>query len=434
MTSSLPATTASVLPPQKVLNLARRHRAERRFRLYGIGAVSLSLLCLVLMLSAIIWRGVSGFYHYEVTLTVKLDQTVLDPTNQRRDEDLAKADYGSVLKQALYTLFPDVTERKQRKELHEILSAGAEYRLQERVSESPELIGQTIKLSLPLGSNANLMLTNMIDLNLPASNRPISDATIGFVKKLQKDGLINWRFNLDFLMSGDSRSPELAGIGGALAGSFFLIFITLILSFPLGVFAAIYMEEFAKRNRFSDFLEVNINNLAAVPSIVYGLLGLALFLNLFGLPRSTPLVGGLVLSLMTMPVIIIASRSALRSVPPSIREAALGLGASHVQTIFHHVLPLAMPGILTGTIIGMARALGETAPLLMIGMVAFIMNVPTSVVDAATTLPVQIYLWADSPERGYVEKTSAAILVLVVFLVLMNLTAIILRQKFSRRW
>ncbi|MGB5298275.1 MAG: phosphate ABC transporter permease PstA, partial [Thiogranum sp.] len=248
------------------------------------------------------------------------------------------------------------------------------------------------------------------------------------------DGRIEKRFNTTFFTAGDSREPELAGIRSALTGSLLTLLVTLVLSFPIGVAAAVYLEEFAPQNRLTDIIEVNINNLAAVPSIVFGLLGLAVFINLFGIPRSAPLVGGLVLTLMTLPTIIIASRAALKSVPPSIREAALGIGASPMQTILYHVLPLAMPGMLTGTIIGMAQALGESAPLLMIGMVAFIVDVPTGVFDPSTVLPVQIYLWADSPERAFVERTSAAIMVLLTFLIVMNSLAVILRKRFERRW
>jgi phosphate transport system permease protein len=239
---------------------------------------------------------------------------------------------------------------------------------------------------------------------------------------------------VNFFTNGDSRDPEMAGIWGATKGSFFMLIVTLTLSFPLGVAVAIYMEEFAPRNRWVDLIEVNINNLAAVPSIVFGLLGLAVFINFLGLPRSAPLVGGLVLTLMTLPVIIIAGRAAIKSVPPSVREAALGVGASHMQMVFHHVLPLALPGMLTGAIIGMARALGESAPLLMIGMVAFIVEVPGSPMDSSTALPVQVYLWADSPERAFVERTSAAIMVLLLFLLVMNMTAVWLRSRFERRW
>ena len=269
---------------------------------------------------------------------------------------------------------------------------------------------------------------------LGAADRRLDDRQLGWLTSLESEGRVDLQFNRHFFTRGDSRDPELAGIWGATVGSFFMLLVTLALAFPLGVATAIYLEEFAPRNRWTDLIEVNINNLAAVPSIVFGLLGLALFINLFGLPRSAPLVGGLVLSLMTLPVIIIASRAALTAVPPSIREAALGLGASKMQMVLHHVLPLAMPGMLTGTIIGMARALGESAPLLMIGMVAFIVDVPDSPLSPATALPVQVYLWADSPERAFVERTSAAIIVLLLFLLVMNAAAILLRKRFEQRY
>lgn len=273
-----------------------------------------------------------------------------------------------------------------------------------------------------------------IELTTPQDARRLGDQQIAWVLKLEHQGLISKRFNMPFFTYGTSREPELAGIGGAVMGSFYTLVLTLLFSFPIAVGAALYLEEFAPKNRITDFIEVNINNLAAVPSIVFGLLGLAVFINFFGVPRSTPLVAAMVLTLMTLPTIIIASRAALKSVPPSIREAALGVGASPLQTRMHHVLPLALPGIMTGTIIGMAQALGESAPLLMIGMIAFIVDVPQGFTDAATVLPVQIFLWADSPERAFVERTSAAIMVLLAFLILMNLTAVLLRRRFERRW
>jgi phosphate transport system permease protein len=268
----------------------------------------------------------------------------------------------------------------------------------------------------------------------PESERRLSDRQLEWIERLQGEKRLDKRLNRTFFRAGDSREPELAGIRGAVMGSFFTLVITLLLSFPMGVAAAVYLEEFAPRNLWTDLIEVNINNLAAVPSIVFGLLGLAVFLNFFGLPRSACVVGGLVLTLMTLPTVIIASRASLKSVPPSIREAALGIGASNMQMVLHHVLPLALPGMLTGAIIGMARALGETAPLLMIGMVAFVVDIPGGFTDPATVLPVQIYLWADSPERAFVERTSATILVLLAFLITMNALAVVLRKKFERRW
>ncbi|MCG7972645.1 MAG: phosphate ABC transporter permease PstA, partial [Candidatus Thiodiazotropha taylori] len=299
---------------------------------------------------------------------------------------------------------------------------------------NPALIGSKAEVWVVADDDVDMLIKGHIDLRLPESDRRIKDNQLGWIHLLQERDRIEKRFNTTFFTAGDSREPELSGIKGAVAGSFFTLLICLTIAFPVGVAAAVYLEEFAPKNRWTDLIEVNINNLAAVPSIVFGLLGLAVFINFFGLPRSVPLVGGLVLALMTLPTIIIASRAALKSVPPSIREAALGIGASPMQTITHHVLPLALPGMLTGTIIGMAQALGETAPLLMIGMVAFIVDVPGSVMDPSAVLPVQIYLWADSPERAFVERTSAAIMVLLAFLISMNLLAVWLRKKFERRW
>jgi len=290
-------------------------------------------------------------------------------------------------------------------------------------------------ISILADDDIDTFVKGLIDRNLPEDLRRVKDNQIKWIDSLEERGVIDVQFNTNFFTSADSREPEQAGIWGAIKGSFYTMIVTLILSFPIGVAAAVYLEEFAPRNnRFIDFIEVNINNLAAVPSIVFGILGLAIYLNLFGMPRSAPLVGGMVLSLMTLPTIIIATRASIKSVPPSIREAALGVGASKMQVIFHHVLPLAMPGILTGSIIGMAQALGESAPLLMIGMVAFIADTPSGFLDPSTVLPVQIFIWADSPERAFIALTSAAIVVLLIFLFLMNFLAIILRKKFETRW
>jgi phosphate transport system permease protein len=302
------------------------------------------------------------------------------------------------------------------------------------VLRNPDVIGKALDIWVPADDDVDMLLKGHIDRDVAEGERRLNDKQLAWIDKFSANGRIEKRFNKTFFSAGDSREPELAGIWGAVVGSFLTLAVTLMLSFPIGVAAAIYLEEFAPKNRWTDLIEVNINNLAAVPSIVFGLLGLAVFLNFFGLPRSAPVVGGLVLILMTLPTIIIASRSALTSVPPSIREAALGVGASKMQMVAHHVLPLAMPGMLTGTIIGMARALGETAPLLMIGMVAFIVDIPAGFTDPSTALPVQIFLWADSPERAFVEKTSAAIMVLLVFLIVMNAAAVILRKRFERRW
>jgi phosphate transport system permease protein len=330
--------------------------------------------------------------------------------------------------------FPDVTGRGDRRALFALMSDGAGMQLRDRVVANPDLIGTTQRIWLLASDDVDMVVKGHSDRSIDESRRQMTDQQLGWLAELEADGVVKRKFNRNFFTSGDSTDPELAGIWGATVGSFFMLLVTLVLSFPLGVATAVYLEEFAPKNRWTDLIEVNINNLAAVPSIVFGLLGLALFINAFGLPRSAPLVGGLVLSLMTLPVIIIASRAALTAVPPSIREAALGLGASRMQMVLHHVVPLALPGMLTGTIIGMARALGESAPLLMIGMVAFIVDIPSSPLDQATALPVQVYLWADQPERAFVERTSAAILVLLAFLLLMNLTAVLLRKRFERRY
>ena len=306
--------------------------------------------------------------------------------------------------------------------------------LRDRVLADPSIIGTAQRIWIKSAADIDSLNKGQIPRDVVESDRRVKDNQIGWFDALVEDGRVRRSFNTTLFTSGDSREPELTGIWGAAVGSFLTLIVTLALSFPVGVMAAVYLEAFAPKNRWTDLIEVNINNLAAVPSIVFGLLGLAVFLNFFGMPRSAPVVGGTVLALMTLPTIIIAGRAALNAVPPSIREAALAMGASPLQAVGHHVLPLAMPGILTGTIIGMARALGETAPLLMIGMVAFIVDIPRNFTDPATVLPVQVFLWADAPERAFVEKTSVAILVLLAFLIAMNLAAVILRKKFERRW
>ncbi|MDH4056830.1 MAG: phosphate ABC transporter permease PstA, partial [Gammaproteobacteria bacterium] len=328
----------------------------------------------------------------------------------------------------------ELSGRNDRRDLNRLLSVGAGFQVRDLVVANPDLIGTTQKIWVPAASNVDMLMKGNIDATVDESLRNLSDRQIRWIDTLDQAGRVDLRLNKALFTNGDSREPELAGIRGAMMGSFFMLVVTIALAFPVGVAAAIYLEEFAPKNRWSDLVEVNINNLAAVPSIVFGLLGLAVFINWMGLPRSAPLVGGLVLALLTLPVIIIASRAAIKAVPPSIREAALGLGASKMQVVFHHVMPLAMPGMLTGAIIGMSRALGESAPLLMIGMIAFIVDVPGGFTDPATALPVQIYLWADSPERAFAERTSAAIIVLLAFLLLMNLAAVILRRRMERRW
>jgi len=408
--------------------LTRRYRAERRFRLYGLSAIVASLLFLSLLFVSIFSNGYSAFMQTFVRLNVFFDPEVL------QQESLATANYQGLVKKTLRDMFPEVKGRRDKRKLYGLVSSGASFQMRDLVLKEPGVIGKSLDIWVPADDDVDMLYKGHIDRNVPEGERRLSDKQLAWLDQLSADGRVDKKFNRTFFSAGDSREPELAGIWGAVVGSFLTLAVTLMLSFPIGVAAAVYLEEFAPKNRWTDLIEVNINNLAAVPSIVFGLLGLAVFLNFFGLPRSAPVVGGLVLTLMTLPTIIIASRSALTSVPPSIREAALGVGASKMQMVAHHVLPLAMPGMLTGTIIGMARALGETAPLLMIGMVAFIVDIPNGFTDPSTALPVQIFLWADSPERAFVEKTSAAIMVLLAFLIVMNAAAVILRKRFERRW
>jgi len=410
------------------VGLAARYRKERRFKLFGLAAIAASLLFLVLLLGSIVAKGYTAFRQTEILLDIHFDPLVLDVNN------LATANYAALVRDGVFALFPQVEGRQDKRILGKLVSTGAAYQLQDMVMNKPELSGPTKPIWVLADDEVDMFVKGHISRDVPESERRVSDQEAAWIDQLVAAGRLALKFNTTFFQAGDSREPELAGIRGAVMGSFFTLVVTLALSFPIGVAAAVYLEEFAPQNRWTDLIEVNINNLAAIPSIVFGLLGLAVFLNFMNLPRSASLVGGLVLTLMTLPTIIIASRASLKSVPPSIREAALGVGASKMQTIAHHVLPLAMPGMMTGAIIGMARALGETAPLLMIGMVAFIVDVPTGFSDPATVLPVQIYLWADSPERAFVERTSAAIMVLLLLLLAMNAAAVFLRNKFERRW
>lgn len=599
--TSTPGSVVDRKPDLSPARVRRRYAAETRFQAYGLGAIFVAVGVLVWLIGSIVWQGLPAFTQYKTTLNVELSADEIDPDN------LGAANYQALARRALYDRFPNVTSRRDKRQLASVLSGGADITLKEFVEADPSVIGTTqkvqvsvsdsmdtflkgqmtdieevnpdtdlvpsqdgdavtlvaptdvfadvlasVKVELEAEANKTLesarretrgiavtendlaalrvrvdqavgpereslesrvaaletdiakrirkleafnteaaqllevaasaggtldltvaMPSVLVEVNggvvkaeqvandrvigkafiplqstapaapgewtvvtyvTPERGRQVNDQTATWLRELQKDGAVESTFADVLFTKGDSRAPEQAGLWGAVVGSFLTLIITLMLSFPIGVLAAIYLEEFAPQNRITDLIEVNINNLAAVPSIVFGLLGLAMFLNFFGLPRSAPLVGGMVLALMTLPTIIIATRAALKAVPPSIREAALGIGASKVQVITHHVLPLAMPGILTGTIIGMAQALGETAPLLMIGMVAFIVDVPGGFTDPATVLPVQIYIWADSPERAFVAKTSAAIMVLLTFLIMMNALAVLLRRRFERRW
>ena len=424
--------------PAMQARLRRRYRAERLFRGLGLLAIGIALAALVLLLVSVFARGWSAFVRTQLRLDVTLDAALVslpaDADATARARAIRSADWATPLREALMKRFPDVTERPQVRQLAALLSSGATLELADRVERDPSLLGRSVSLWLPADDEVDLVVKGRVARDLPEGSRRLSLDQLGWLAQLESQGRVRRTLNTTFLVSGDSREPEQAGILGAVVGSFLTLVVTLAIALPLGVAAAIYLEEFAPSNRWTEVIEVNINNLAAVPSIVFGLLGLAVFLNFLSLPRSAPLVGGLTLALMTLPTLIIAGRSAIKAVPPGVREAARGLGASPLQVMGHHVLPLALPGILTGTILGMARALGETAPLLMIGMVAFVVDVPGGFRDAATALPVQIFLWADSPERGFVEKTSGAILVLLAFLIAMNGLAIWLRQRFERKW
>ncbi len=409
----------------------RRYAAERRFKMYGIISVLVAIAALCLLLGSMLAQGLPAFSQAYLTLSVEVPTEDFRVDGKVDRRAIGDANFNAYIRQSLRAKFPEVRSRRDRRSLYKLISSGAAFELQHLVTQDLSLVGKTFSLEIAASDDVDQYLKK----NIVADNQGrISVKQAGWIDKLVAEGTIGQNFNFRFFTNGDSREPELAGIWGAVMGSLLTMFVTLALSFPLGVAAAVYLEEFAPKNKWTDLIEVNINNLAAVPSIVFGLLGLAVFLSFFGMPRSAPLVGGIVLALMTLPTVIIAGRAALGAVPPSIREAAAGIGASPMQVVLHHVLPLAFPGILTGTIIGAARALGETAPLLMIGMVAFIVDIPTGITDSATVLPVQIFLWADSPERAFVERTAAATLVLLTFLIVMNLAAVLLRKKFERRW
>ena len=412
-------------------SLKKRYARERRFQWYGRIAVLSAVVFLSILLADIVIKGTPAFTQHFIEITIDFDTAELGIGSNATAAEIASADYAAVLKSSLRQMFPDVNGRREKMQLYRLIGSGAEYVLRDAVIDNPGLIGTRQEIWLQAHAESGSYLKGQIGTSTPESERRLKDEQISWLNELREEGRTESRFNTAFFLSGDSREPEMAGIKAALYGSFYTLLVTFCLAFPIGVMAAIYLEEFAPRNRLTDLIEININNLAAVPSIVFGLLGLAVFINFFEFPRSAPLVGGMVLALMTLPTIIITSRAAIQAVSPSIYEAAMGVGASKLQTVFHHVLPVAMPGILTGSIIGMAQALGETAPLLMIGMVAFIMDVPGGVTDPSTVLPVQIFLWADSPERGFTEKTSAAIMVLMGFLIVMNALAIYLRKRFE---
>ncbi len=413
--------------------LAKRYRREKMFRFWGILSIVFSVLCLVVLFTDIITKGSGAFQQTYIQIDITYDPDILELYDPLDGKQFALANFDGVIRQSLQQRFPDVQGRRDKRELKKLVSLDAAFVVAERLKDQPSLLGKSESLWVLADDDIDTYYKSLDDREGPFTGRT-TEKTQGWVQELVDRGEIELRFNREFFVRGDSREPELAGIWGAVKGSFFTLLVTLVLSFPIGVAAALYLEEFAPKNKWTDLIEVNINNLAAVPSIIFGLLGLAIFINFFQMPRSVPLLGGLVLTLMTLPTIIISSRAAIKAVPPSIREAAWGIGASPMQVALHHVLPLAMPGMLTGSIIGMAQALGETAPLLMIGMVAFIVDTPSSITDPATVLPVQIFLWSDSPERAFVEKTSAAIMVLLGFLIIMNTLAVWLRKRLEKRW
>ncbi|MEC7086093.1 MAG: phosphate ABC transporter permease PstA [Deltaproteobacteria bacterium] len=413
--------------------LKGRYSAEKRFKLYGVFAVSLALGAVIFLLFTIFSTGYSAFWRTEFQVEIQFNGDYLGITQESSDQEVREANFLGLFRKNLAEQNNDVPRRELRK-LFAMFSESAADDLREMVITNRSILGTTQKLKVLASSSVDMIVKGQAPREIEEKRRVLNDFQLGLLDRWTAEGRRSSSFNHRFFTNGDSRSPELAGLGGAIAGSFWTLMVCLILSFPMGVAAAIYLEEYAPKNRLTEIIEVNINNLAAVPSIIFGLLGLAVILNFFGLPRSTPLVGGIVLSLMTLPTIIIACRASLKAVPPSIREGALAMGASKMQTILHHVLPLAMPGTLTGTIIGLAQALGETAPLLMIGMFAFVVDIPAGPLESATALPVQVYLWAESSERGYVELTAAGIMMILIFMALMNSFAIILRKKFERRW
>ena len=414
-------------------SIVKRRSKDNRLKLYGRIAIGLAVCFLLFLFYSIFTKGFPGFFQYYVTLDINFDRDRIDPKGDLSDNSLFDGEASKIVNESLFSII-EPKGRKAKKQAKKIVSSGKDVRIAKMVKNDPSLFGTITKVKFALDDDIDSFLRGFIKRETPESDRRISDKVIGFVDKLNQDGRITYEFS-DYILKGSaSGNPEMAGIKGAFIGSMLTLSVCLLISFPLGVATAVYLEEIAKKNRITEFIEVNINNLAAVPSVVFGIMGLAIFISIFGMPRSIPLVGGMVLALMTLPTIIISSRAAIRAVPPSVRDAAYGIGASKLQVIFHHVIPLAMPGMLTGTIIGMAQALGETAPLLMIGMVAFIVDIPNSVMDPGTVLPVQIFMWADFAERMFIQKTSAAIIVLLGFLISMNAMAVYLRKKLERRW
>lgn len=414
-------------------SLKSRRRQETSFKLLGMAAIFMALFFLASLMFSILSKGLPGFFQYYITLEVELDRERLDPAGDLSDQSLFDGQAKKIIQEAILAE-TGAKKRKEKKAARKLLSNGSDLRLISYVKANPELLNSRQLVKFALDDDADSYFRGFVKKQTPEKQRRLSDLQIDYLDQLQADGLVSYEIS-DYLFFGSaSRNAEMAGIKGAAIGSLLTLVVCFVIAFPIGVATAVYLEEFAPKNKITELIEININNLAAVPSVVFGILGLAIFINIFGMPRSIPLVGGMVLALMTLPTIIISSRAAIKAVPPSIRDGALGVGASKVQATMHHVVPLAIPGMLTGTIIGMAQALGETAPLLMIGMVAFIVDIPGGVTDPGTVLPVQIFMWADFAERMFIQKTSSAIIILLLFLIIMNGGAIWLRKKLERRW
>ena len=413
--------------------LKKRHRAEKRFRFYGLSSIIVALLFVIILVNNIFSKGSSAFMKTVINVEVFFDPELIEIKNGATEDEILSADFFDITIETLLKSYP-TKNIDEEDGLIDLFTTDAEIEIKKAFLDNNNLIGKKINLEITASDDIDQLHKGNYPRDLPEDRRRISNFQLEIYDNFVESNKIDKNFNNYFFNNGDSRDPELAGIGGALVGSFYSILICLLLAFPVAVLASIYLEEFAPKNKITDFIEININNLAAVPSIVYGLLALQILLATIQLPRSTPLVAGITLALMTLPRIIIPCRASLKAVPPSIREGALAVGASKFQSVFHHVVPLALPGTLSGTIIGLAQALGETAPLILIGMVAFVNTIPGSPMDPAASLPVQIYIWAESAERGFVEKVSACIMVLLIFLVLMNLAAQMIRHKFEKKW
>ena len=413
--------------------LKKRHNSEKRFRFYGLASIFVALLFVLILVNNIFSKGSSAFMKTAINVEVFFDPELLDVKNGSTLDEIQEADFYDVTIETILKSYP-AKNLDEENELIDLFTTDAEIEIKNAFIKNNNLVGKKINLEITASDDIDQLHKGNYPRDLPEDRRRISNFQLKIYDNFVADEKIVKNFNNYFFSNGDSRDPELAGIGGALVGSFYSILICLLLSFPVAVLASIYLEEFAPKNKITDFIEININNLAAVPSIVYGLLALQILLATIQLPRSTPLVAGITLALMTLPRIIIPCRASLKAVPPSIREGALAVGASKFQSVFHHVVPLALPGTLSGTIIGLAQALGETAPLILIGMVAFVVDIPATPIDPSASLPVQVYLWSESAERGFVEKTSATIMMLLSFLIVMNFVAVYLRQKFEKRW